>query len=115
MSRLRIKIYPDNKHQVIAIPVNGKVTDIFINKIDEFVKAKYGKSVNDFIEFVSFYDNRNGRYKDCKPNLTPTTSSEHNFDLVSINNDVSCINVFQVITKDFKEELFLEIDINCVF
>jgi hypothetical protein len=110
MNKLKIKIYPNNKHQVIAIPINGKVADIFLDKLDKIVKEKYGKNIEDFIEGVSFYDDKVGRYKSFIPKVT-SRDSEHNFDLISYNEDSFCINVFQVITKDFKEELYFEADI----
>jgi len=105
---LIIKIYPKNKHQVVAIPIKGKVADVFLDKLEKKVKEKYGKNIEDFIEKVSFYDNKDGRWKNFILGFTPK-NSEHNFDLMSFDEDNNFeINVFKVCTKDFSEELCFE-------
>ena len=105
---LRIKIYPNNHHQVVAIPLKGKVADVFLDKLDKTVKAKYNKNIEDFIERVSFYDDKIGECQDFFSNLTPKTSKK-NFNLMSFDEKNNFqINVFQHNTKKFNEALYFE-------
>jgi len=109
--KLKLKIYPNNKHQIVTIPANGKVNDLFISKIDKFVQERYGKKVDDFITKVSFYDNEQAKYFSFILNVTPI-SSNHNFDLISYEDDSFKINSFVVSTKEFDEELVFEMEVD---
>jgi len=111
MKRLKVKIYPNNKHQVVALPARGKVNEVFISKIDKFTKERYGKSVDYFITKVSFYDNEQGKHLSFVPNFTNVNSS-HNFDLISYENDAFKINSFVVSTKEFEEELVFKMEVD---
>jgi len=111
LKKLKLKIYPNNKHQVVALPANGKVNEVFICKIDKFVQERYSKKVDDFITKVSFYNNEQGKYFSFVPNFTNEKSS-HNFDLISYEDDALKINSFVVSTKKFDEELVFEMDVD---
>lgn len=111
LKKLKLKIYPNNKHQIVAIPSTGNVNEVFISKIDKFVQERYGKSVDDFITKVSFYDYEQGKYLSFIPNVTPI-SSKHNFDLTNYEDDSFKINSFVVSTKEFEEELVFEMKVD---
>jgi len=109
VKRLKQKIYLNNKHQVVAISANGKVDF----KLDKFVKERYSKGIDDFITKISFYDYdyEQGEYLGFMPNITPV-NSEHNFDLISYEDDGFRINSFVVSTKEFDEELVFEMEVD---
>jgi len=103
----KIKIYSNHK-QYLALPIKGRVKEIFLDELEKQIKSRYPeKSIDDFVEAVMFYDHRLGLHRLFKPGVTPIDNPA-NFELVYEEDGFYEINCFQVVTKEFDEEVVFE-------
>lgn len=103
----KLKIYPNTK-QLIALPLKGKIKEMFLDELARQVKELYpAKSLDDFVDAVSFYDHRAGMNRLFKLDATPVDNPA-NFELVYEEDGFCEINCFKVHTKEFNEELIFK-------
>jgi len=107
MKTNKLKLFP-KKWNYVALPLNGKVKEVFVDELEkQLQKTDSSLNVADFIDVIVYFDERENISKNFVVGHTNANSS-HNFDLVYEKDGFYEINVMQVKTKDFTQELVFE-------